>query len=67
MSKFDKMIQCLRAQDISLTQDIIEALTAAKVMRESVSLVRVVGKTIVEVREEAAFVSAASDFSYLTD
>lgn len=67
MSKLDKMIQCLGAQDISLNQEIIEALTAAKVMRESISLVRIVGKTTVEVREEAAFVSAASDFSYLTD
>lgn len=67
MSKLDKMIQCLRAEDISLTQEIIEALTAAKVMRESISLVRVPGKTIVEVRDEAALVSAASDFSYLTD
>ena len=67
ISKLDKMLAWLRTHDTKISEDIIETLISAKVMRESVSTVRIVGKTVVEVRDEPAFISAAQDFSDLTD
>lgn len=66
MKKIDKMIDYLRTMEIQIADDIIETLEAARTMVESVGIVRIVGKTIVEVRNEEAFISAAKDFSDLT-
>lgn len=67
MSKLEKMIAYLHARDADIAKDIIETLIAARVMRESFSVVRIVGKSIVEIRNEEQFISAAKDFSDLTD
>jgi ribosomal protein L18E len=61
-----QMTTYLIQQNHDIARDILEALEAARIMRESVSVVRIVGKSIVEVKDEEAFIRAAKQFSDVT-